>query len=470
MGLVVALELEGRVLFEQAVQRGGELLLVGLGARLDRHGEDRVRPGDGRHHHRLPLGGEGVPGVGAGELRHRGQVPCRDARDLHLLLAAKAEQPVEPLVVRGSGVGEDLVGLHRPGEDLEERDLAHVRVGDRLEDERQGVPSGIRSHLHLLARGLDGDGRPVERRGSDLADQRRQAVDRHRPGSRSADHREHRCVSDALGQGPLQLGAGGDVPFQVALEEVVVGDHYPLDEAVSHGLLLLRHLVGDLRLLALAAVVDEGPVGEEVGDAAEGCLLTYRQLQRGDARPELALEVFEGSLERRSLAVELVDEHHPGDPVPCRVAPVQLRLHLDPVHRTDDEDDQVRHPEGCVNLAGVVGVAGCVDEVELVSVPLHGGQGERQGEALLLLLRLEVACGVAVLDPPHPGEHPRPEEQRLDERGLAGAAVADESDVPDLLRCDLVHCGRNPLVLDLSCAGPVVPGYVSALGWAQSER
>ena len=71
----------------------------------------------------------------------------------------------------------------------------------------------------------------------------------------------------------------------------------------------------------------------------------------------------------------------------------------DAVDRADHEHGEVGDPQGGGHVAHEVGVAGGVDEVDLVAVPLERGDGERQRQAALVLLGREVAHGGAVLDP-----------------------------------------------------------------------
>ena len=87
-----------------------------------------------------------------------------------------------------------------------------------------------------------------------------------------------------------------------------------------------------LRTLGRRPVVDHRGVGQQVDDAAEVALLADRELERRDTRTEAVLQLLERAVERRPLAVELVDEDDAGDaalPRPSstrpRSAPRRLR-------------------------------------------------------------------------------------------------------------------------------------------------
>ena len=100
-----------RVLFLEAVQRVGELVLVALDlawiatASTGSGGSDRLDLD------RRALRGEHVAGAGVGELRDRGDVARRDLGDGVLLLAAHREELVQALVGLGAAVGELVVVL-----------------------------------------------------------------------------------------------------------------------------------------------------------------------------------------------------------------------------------------------------------------------------------------------------------------------------------------------------------------------
>ena len=137
--------------------------------------------------------------------------------------------------------------------------------------------------------------------------------------------------------------------------------------------------------------------------------------------------------------VLLVDEDEPGEAERGALGPRQLGADLDAVDGADDDHGEVGDGQGGVDVAGEVGVAGRVDEVDLVGRAVGGGplerrQRQRQRHRALGFLGLGVAHRRAVLDPPRPGEHPGPQEQGLGERRLAAAAVADDGDVADLVR------------------------------------
>ena len=92
-----------------------------------------------------------------------------------------------------------------------------------------------------------------------------------------------------------------------------------------------------------------------------------------------------------------------GRPSSARGLPHDLGLHLDALDGAHHEHGQVGDPQGGLDVAHEVGVARGVDEVDLVALPLERRDGQRERDAPLLLLGVEVAHGGAVLDPADAG-------------------------------------------------------------------
>ena len=82
--------------------------------------------------------------------RRRGR--RRRPRDVEVLLAPQREEGVEPLVAAGAGVGEVVVGRDRARQHPEQRQVADVRVGDRVEHDGERVAGGIDGDLDLACR------------------------------------------------------------------------------------------------------------------------------------------------------------------------------------------------------------------------------------------------------------------------------------------------------------------------------
>ena len=351
-----------------------------------------------------------------------------------MVFAAQREERVQPLVGAGARVHEMIVGLHGSRQHLEQRELADVRVGDRLEDECERLAIRVGSDVLRCRAGRDLDAGPVGGRRADLADEVGETVDRHVRRCRSADDREDARSRDANRERVLELRRRRHIAFEEAFEHFVVGHDDAFDEVVVHLVLERRELVGDLALGVRAPLVEKALVGEQIGDAAEARLFADRELERRNAGAELRPELVEGALEVGTLPVELVDEDHAGQVQLRGDPPDRLGLHLDAIDRADHEHRKVGHPQRGMDVADEVGVARGVDEVDLVALPLERGQRQRQAQVPLLLLGLEVTHRGAVLDATRSGDRSRSEQERLSERGLARSGVPDKRHIADLGR------------------------------------
>ncbi len=178
-------------------------------------------------------------------------------------------------------------------------------------------------------------------------------------------------------------------------------------------------------------VVVGGRVVEQVDHAVEVGLVPDGQLHRGHARPEGGPDLGQRAVEVGPLPVELVDDDHPRHAEAGGRPPGILGLGLHAVGRAHDDDGQVDVGQGGDHLAGEVGVAGGVDQVDLHPVDREGGQAGRDRQLARHLLGLEVHDGGALLHRPPPCDGPRRGQEGLGQRGLAGAMVPDEGDVAD---------------------------------------
>ena len=209
-----------------------------------------------------------------------------------------------------------------------------------------------------------------------------------------------------MGEGLLQLFHARDLAVEIPLHQVIVGHDDPLDQGVVDGMLPAAHVLGHRAGRRATPVVGDGGVRQQVGHAPKARLLADRQLQGGDPRAEGPLQVLERSLERGPLPVELVHEDQPGQPQAGGDLPHVGGLHLHALDGADHEDRQVGDGQGGGRLLGEIGVAGAVEQVDLVALPLHGRQGGRDGQASLVLLGLEIGDRGRILDPPGPADGP----------------------------------------------------------------
>ena len=439
MGLVVAPDEQRQVLLLDPMQGGHQLVLVALGLRADGYRQHRNGGRGPGNDDRSAPGSERVAGRHVAQLGNGGQIAGRNLVHRHLLLAPQGEKAVQLLVGVGAGVGEYGVRADGARDHLEQRDLAHIGVGKGLEDAGQHLAARLGPDLALLIAGVHHHPGAVERRRSDLANECRQAVDGDVLGRRSAQHGKDLRRRHSVRQGLLELLEVEALALEIALHQVVVGDHDALDQGVVHGVLLGFHVARYGPGRRLSALVGDGGVGQEVGDTAERGLGADGELEGSDARAEGVLQLLEGPGEVGALTIELVDEDEAGEPHLGGSLPHQLGLDLDAFDRADDEYRQVGYSQRRHGVGAEIGVAGAIQQVDLVVVPLEGGEGDRDGDVAPHLLRVEVRGRGAVLDPSFAVGHSGGEEQRLGDGGLASPSVPDQCHIADLRRGETLH-------------------------------
>ncbi len=274
--------------------------------------------------------------------------------------------------------------------------------------------------------------RVEERRGADAVESRR-----HRDG-------QHLALRDRAPQ---------------AGEEVLVGERSLLEELLHQGLVALGHRLdqlaapfldrvlgvgGDLGLLALAvavAVVDGGLAAHQVDRALQVVLVADRNLHRQRAATERGLQLIGDAEEIGALAIELGDVEDHRDPHLGRDLPHPLGHDLDAGGTAHAQQRGVGGAQAALGLGDEDGVAGAVEQVDLVAPP--GGERDREidRDLALDLLLIEIGDGVAVFDLVEAIGDAGGMEQGAGQGRLAGVAVTDDGQVPDLVGARDLHSG-----------------------------
>ena len=304
----------------QPVQGVGQLVLVGLRCGRRRPRPAPARAGRGRAPRTgVPFGASVSPVAVPDSLATAAMSPATTAARSRCSLPAEGEQPVQALVGAGARVDEVVVGLDRARQHLEQRDLADVAVGDGLEHEGQRLRrrGPGRSRPSVPPASTSTGGRSSGRR-ADLADEVGQPVDgdagrspsRTPPGTRSRRRRRGPAcarAARATGTSPSRKRSSRS-SSATTMPSTRLSCTWCSSASMSSG-------IGPELCSAwpVAAVVGEGGVGQQVGDAAEVGLLADRQLERGDAGAERGRAAASSVRSNDGpLPVELVDEDHAG--------------------------------------------------------------------------------------------------------------------------------------------------------------
>ena len=95
--------------------------------------------------------------------------------------------------------------------------------------------------------------------------------------------------------------------------------------------------------------------------------------------------------------------------------------------------------EGADHLADKILVAGGVDQINLGVLKFDGDDRDVDRDATAVLFRVPVGDGGVVFHAAHATDGAGLQQQRFGERCFAGAAVAEQGHVADLLRFVLSH-------------------------------
>jgi len=289
-----------------------------------------------------------------------------------------------------------------------EAHAAHVRVALDVEDRRHERAGGI-GFDHLAAAvpedDLVGAGRVV----LEELDHLGQA----QAGVRIADQDRHDgALDERVRQELLQLRVGDLLLLEVFEQPLLV-------------LAGVHHLVHQLLAPGALDVLDRAPHAREararaVGQQVRHAGLPERRAQLVDQRVVVRVGIVEVRHDQRAAAAERLRELH---------LLAQVVGHT--ARGAHDADHEVRAEERAAGLGVEVGIAGRVEEVPQLAVPVGRDDRHRQRVLLLLLLGFRVADARLVRDRALARGCARQMGQRVDEGGLPRGRVAHEGNVAD---------------------------------------
>ncbi len=173
--------------------------------------------------------------------------------------------------------------------------------------------------------------------------------------------------------------------------------------------------------------------------------------------------------------VVFVDEDQSRDLAVDATLPRQFGADLDAVDGTHHDDGQVGNTECRQFFADEIRVAGRVEQVDPVGLPVaglpfEGGDAERQRHAPFDFFGICARHRGAVFDPSNPGRDARSMQQRFDQRGLAASTVTDKHHVADALCWNDVHRLDPPGLDYLSVHGLYPPSGAPRYALCTGER
>ena len=171
-GLLVGVDLEGRVLLGELLQTHGELVLLGLGLGLDGDVDNGIGEVHGLEDDGMALVAQGLAGRRVLEADGRDDVARGAIVDIMLLVGMHLEDATNALLLAVVGIDDIGTGVQTTRIDAQVGELANVGIGHDLEGQgRERLLVGRLALLLLVGIGIDaGDGRHVERAGQVVDD------------------------------------------------------------------------------------------------------------------------------------------------------------------------------------------------------------------------------------------------------------------------------------------------------------
>src|SRR5262245_18560971 len=457
-GLLVGRDPERGVLGHQLGERDAELLLVGLGLRLDRDLDHRIGELHLLQDHLLLRIAQRVAGAHVLEARQRDDVTGIGFLDVLAIVRVHQQHAADALLPLLGRVHHAGAAFEPTGIDAAEGDGADEGIVHDLEGEhRQRLAVGRVAH-DLVALAVDAlDRRHVERRRQIVDDRVEQRLNALVLEGGAAQHRKE-CTGDhGLADELLEGRLVGLLALEIGGRRVIIELDRGLDQLFAIFLGLMEHVGRYVDVVIVGAEILVVPHhalhAHQIDDALELLLGADRKLDRYRLGAEPINDVLEALEEVRADLVHLVGEDDARDLVFVALTPDRFGLRLDALVAVEHAYRAVEHAQRAFDLDREVDVSGRVDDVEPmlfgVGRPERRGRGRGYCDAALLLLRHEVHGRGAFVDLTDLVALAGVIEDPLSPRRLARIDVGHDAEVAVVL--DGMTAGHANWVLDLSC-------------------
>ena len=253
--LRVLFERKAGVLFEDLVNRIGELVFVRAALGDDSEAIDGFRELDRRVDDGRPLQGEGVAGVRALELRDRDDVADGDFLHVLAFLAGHGAEGADAFVLSPVHVEDIAFRGKRAGEDPDEGELADVRVYHDLETQGRKLILRVRGDHHILVSLLRSFRRGLERTREDINDEIHELLDADVQNGGSRYDGEDSAHGERLAVCGEQFLERNRLSVEIPHHQFVVRFDDDFDKTFPRGRRGVFHVVGNRRFGKLSAPV-----------------------------------------------------------------------------------------------------------------------------------------------------------------------------------------------------------------------
>ncbi len=431
--------LEGGVFLGEAVKGLGHVDLGLVIHRLDRQGDNRVGHVHGTHRVVDGAVGEGIAG-GAVDPEQGHDIAGTGGLDLLHFVGVHPHQTADLALLAGADIDDGVAFFDGA---LVGADIGKLAVTAVFQLEGQGDQgiAGLVGYFDLGLVVIDIQGEVIYIGGARqvIGHRVQQFLDPLVLVGRSDHNRGQFQAEGALADGGLDHLFGG-AAFQHRFHQLV-GEHGGgVEQGLAGRFRLVLEVGGNFRLaddIAVVAFKIDRLHGDQVDHPGQIRLQTDGQLYRHRVEAELVAQLLGNPGRIGAGAVALIDKGDPRYPVTGHLAVDGDALGLHPAHRTEDQDRSVQHPQGAFDFDGEINVAGGVDDVDRMALPVAVGGGRGDGDAALPLQLHGVHLGPDPVLAPHLVNGVNAlgvVQDALGQGGFARIDVGADPDVPDFIQ------------------------------------
>ena len=349
------------------------------------------------------------------------------------------DDTADAFVLTGLGVEHGHAGFNVTGVDAEEAQVADEGVGGELEDEAGHGGLVIVGAGHFFFGAHQGALHFLDVEG------RRQVGD----DSVEEELNAHVAESGTAHNGNDSLSDGG---LTDAVMDVFFRQGTFFEVLFHHGFILFSHGFHHFKTLLFVHVDEvggdfffpevstlgflvehDGLTADQVHNATEFVFDTDGQLEHDGVGLQAVADGLHRAEEVGADTVHLVDEADTGDVVSVSLTPNGFRLGLNAVHAVEHGHSTVEHAQGTFDFDGEVHVAGGVDDVDGLALPLAVGGSRGNGDAAFLFLFHPVHGGLTFVSFTNLVGNASVEKDTFGGGSLTGVNMGHDADIAQIL-------------------------------------
>ena len=252
-------------------------------------------------------------------------------------------------------------------------------------------------------------------------------------------HRNHAAVAyiDSKGRSDLSLGEG--LSAKIPLHHLFTGLCNCFHQSVTADLkvrfVIFRHLARH-NILALPAVTF---LTDDIDITDKLLILTDGQIERSHLLAIRSCHILYDLSEGRIVNIHIGNIDDSGQFVFLTKLPGLDGADFDACFTVDYDNCRTGCTDCLLNLTYKVKISGCINDIDLVTVPLNRNNGGIDGKLALLLFLAVIADGISIGNLTHSGCHSGQISHCLNQAGLSASAVSEQYHITNFVSCVNFH-------------------------------